>query len=70
MKKDQNGTHEIQKGIVIYNSPYTRENQFYSYQQQVRDSISKIYLKGKTKDSYMICRNDDLATRCGHVHQR
>ena len=62
MKKDQNGTHEIQKGIVIYNSPYNSENQFTtSYQQEVRDSVSKIYLKGKTKDSYMISRNDDLA---------
>ena len=62
MKKDQNGTHEIQKGIVIYNSPYTSENQFtINYQQQIRDSISKMYLKGTTKDSYMISRNDDLA---------
>ena len=62
MKKDQNGSHEIQKGIVIYNSPYTSENQFtVNYQQQIRDSISKMYLKGTTKDSYMISRNDDLA---------
>mgnify|MGYP006259823631 FL=1 len=62
MKKDQNGSHEIQKGIVIYNSPYTSENQFtINYQQQIRDSISKMYLKGTTKDSYMISRNDDLA---------
>lgn len=62
MKKDQNGTHEIQKGIVIYNSPYTSKNQFtINYQQQIRDSISKMYLKGTTKDSYMISRNDDLA---------
>ncbi len=62
MKKDQNGTHEIQKGIVIYKTPYYSESQFtIEHQQKLRDSISKIHLIGKTKDSYMISRNDDLA---------
>ena len=68
MKKDQNGIHEIQKGIVIYYSPYKSENQFtINYQKQARDSISKMYLKGKTKDSYMISRNDDLAPMKGQA---
>jgi hypothetical protein len=52
--KDQNGSHEIQKGIFIYKYPYVRKEQFEkSYQIKIRDSICKKYLRGKNKNSYM-----------------
>lgn len=52
--KDQNGSHEIQKGIFIYKYPYESEKQFKKqYQIRVRDSICKKYLRGQNKNTYM-----------------
>lgn len=61
IKKDQNGSHEIQKGIVIYKYPYSNQKQFQKQKQiRLRDSIFKIYLRGKNKDSYMITNLNGL----------
>jgi hypothetical protein len=54
IKKDQNGPHEIQKGLVIYKYPYYDKSQFTKeYQIKKRDSIGEKHLKGKQNDSYM-----------------
>jgi len=54
IKKDQNGPHEIQKGLVIYKYPYYDKNQFTKeYQIKKRDSIGEKHLKGKLNNSYM-----------------
>ena len=48
IKKDQNGSHEIQKGIVIYQQPYINETQFHLNNiLKTKDSIGEKYLKGK-----------------------
>ena len=61
IKKDQNGSHEIQKGIVIYQYPYNNQKQFQKQTQiRLRDSIFKIHLRGKNKDSYMITNLNGL----------
>ncbi len=52
--KDQNGSHEIQKGIVIYKYPYYNQKQFdKNIQIEIRDSICKKYLRGNKHNSYM-----------------
>ena len=62
MKKDQNGTHEIQKGIVVYTYPYYSESQFsINYHKEKRDSIGLHFLKGRESNSYMSTRDDDIA---------
>ena len=53
--KDQNGSHEIQKGIFIYKYPYESEKQFEKqYQIRLIDSICKKHLRGKNEKTYMI----------------
>tara|TARA_B100001287_G_scaffold70393_1_gene58012 strand:- start:19857 stop:20894 length:1038 start_codon:yes stop_codon:yes gene_type:complete len=55
IKKDQNGSHEIQKGIIIYKYPYYDQKQFErNILIKIRDSICKRYLRGKKDSSYMI----------------
>ena len=62
IKKDQNGSHEIQKGIVVYQKPYINENQFnQNYILKIKDSIGEKYLKGKKKKSYMITSKNDIS---------
>tara|TARA_B100000497_G_C7635008_1_gene381685 strand:+ start:255 stop:1292 length:1038 start_codon:yes stop_codon:yes gene_type:complete len=55
IKKDQNGSHEIQKGIIIYQYPYYNQKQFEkNIQIKIRDSICKKHLRGKKNNSYMV----------------
>tara|TARA_X000000950_G_C13869822_1_gene642397 strand:- start:1126 stop:2136 length:1011 start_codon:yes stop_codon:yes gene_type:complete len=62
IKKDQNGSHEVQKGIVVYQNPYINENQFnQNYILKLKDSIGEKYLKGKKKKSYMITSKNDIS---------
>jgi hypothetical protein len=59
--KDQNGSHEIQKGIFIYKYPYESEKQFEKqYQIRLRDSICKKHLRGKNEKTYMITLQSGL----------
>ena len=61
IKKDQNGSHEIQKGILIYKYPYYSPKQFKKQNQiNIRDSICKKYLRGKKNISYMITVKNGL----------
>ena len=54
IQKDQNGSHEIQKGIVMYQDNYINENQFEKRNIiLVKDSIGKVYLNGKSNNSFM-----------------
>ena len=54
IQKDQNGSHEIQKGIVMYQDKYINENQFEKKNIiLVKDSIGKVYLNGKSNNSFM-----------------
>jgi len=54
IQKDQNGSHEIQKGIVLYQEDYKNKNQFEKSKiLSVKDSLGKIYLRGKRDNSFM-----------------
>ena len=59
--KDQNGKHEIQKGLIIYEYDYVDEAQL-SLKNQIlfRDSIFKQHILGKTTDTFMETRKDNL----------
>ena len=62
IKKDQNGSHEIQKGIVIYQQPYINETQFnLNNILKTKDSIGEKYLKGKKNKSYMTTSKNDIS---------
>ncbi len=59
--KDQNGKHEIQQGLIIYEYDYVNEAQLSLKQQLLlRDSIFKQHILGKTKDTFMETRKDNL----------
>ena len=61
IKKDQNGSHEIQKGIILYYAPYINENQLQKNNiLKCRDSIGKKFLHGKKNNSYMTTSNNDI----------
>jgi hypothetical protein len=54
IQKDQNGSHEIQKGIVLYQEDYKNKNQFEKSKiLSVKDSLGKTYLRGKRDNSFM-----------------
>ena len=62
IKKDQNGSLEIQKGIVIYQQPYINETQFHLNNiLKTKDSIGEKYLKGKKNKSYMTTSRNDIS---------
>ncbi len=59
--KDQNGKHEIQQGLIIYEYAYKDPAQFKIEDQiSFRDSLYKHHILGKTEDSFMETRKDDL----------
>lgn len=61
IKRDQNGSHEIQKGVLIYKYPYYDQKQFKKqFQIKIRDSICEKYLRGKNDTSYMITVKNGL----------
>tara|TARA_Y100000385_G_C13096434_1_gene641611 strand:+ start:2560 stop:3576 length:1017 start_codon:yes stop_codon:yes gene_type:complete len=61
IKKDQNGSHEIQKGFIVYQSNYLNENQFQKKNiLKFRDSIGKRFLYGKKNNSYMITSKNGI----------
>ncbi len=62
IKKDNNGRHEIQQGILVYSYPYINENIF-SLENQIklRDSLLKKHVHGTVENSYMTTRKDMLA---------
>ena len=54
IQKDQNGSHEIQKGIILSQEDYKNKNQFEKNKIiTVKDSLGKIYLTGKRDSSFM-----------------
>tara|TARA_B100000768_G_scaffold167134_1_gene171026 strand:- start:4406 stop:5434 length:1029 start_codon:yes stop_codon:yes gene_type:complete len=54
IQKDQNGSHEIQKGIVLYQEDYKNKNQFEKSKiLSVKDSVGEAYLTGKRDNSFM-----------------
>jgi hypothetical protein len=54
IQKDQNGSHEIQKGIVLCQEDYKNKNQFEKSEiLSVKDSLGKAYLTGKRDSSFM-----------------
>ena len=54
IQKDQNGSHEIQKGIVLYQEDYKNKNQFEKSKiLSVKDSLGETYLRGKRDNSFM-----------------
>jgi hypothetical protein len=61
IEKDQNGKHEIQQGLIIYEYDYENQLQF-SLEHQIlfRDSIYKNHILGKTEDTFMEARKDNL----------
>ena len=61
IKKDQNGSHEIQKGIVLHQSLYFSKDQFLKNNLlKIRDSIGKKFLHGKKNNSYMITSKNSI----------
>tara|TARA_Y200000002_G_scaffold41974_3_gene30496 strand:- start:4155 stop:5177 length:1023 start_codon:yes stop_codon:yes gene_type:complete len=61
IQKDQNGPHEIQKGIIIYQSPYINKDQFQKNNiLNCRDSIGEKFLLGKKNNSYMITSKNSI----------
>ena len=61
IQKDQNGSHEIQKGIILYHSPYINKNQFHKNNiLKNRDSIGEKFLHGKKNNSYMATSNNGV----------
>ena len=54
LKKDQNGSHEIQTGIVLHQEDYENKNQFEKSEiLSVKDSLGGAYLTGKKNTSFM-----------------
>ncbi|MEK9619404.1 MAG: DUF4837 family protein [Flavobacteriales bacterium] len=54
IQKDQNGSHEIQRGIVLCQEDYKNKNQFEKSKiLSVKDSLGKAYLTGKRDSSFM-----------------
>ena len=63
IQKDQNGSHEIQKGIVLYQEDYKNKNQFeLSKIIWVKDSVGKAYLIGKKDNSFMKTVENEIST--------
>ena len=61
IEKDQNGKHEIQQGLIIYEYPYSRPSQFnLDHQIFFRDSIYKNHILGKKDSTFMESRKDEL----------
>ena len=62
IKKDQNGPHEIQRGIVIYQKPYKNQHQFSKESYiKLKDSIGKRFLKGEKKKSFMTTSKNNIS---------
>jgi hypothetical protein len=54
IQKDQNGSHEIQTGIVLHQEDYENKNQFEKNKiLSVKDSLGEVYLTGKRNNSFM-----------------
>ena len=54
IQKDQNGSHEIQKGIIMFQEDYKNKNQFEKSKiLSVKDSLGKAYLTGRRDSSFM-----------------
>ena len=54
IQKDQNGSHEIQKGIILCQEDYKNKNQFEKSKiLSVKDSLGKAYLTGRRDSSFM-----------------
>jgi len=61
IKKDQNGSHEVQKGILIYKQIYYHQRQFDKANLiKTRDSICYKYLRGKNNTTYMKTQESSL----------
>ena len=62
IQKDQNGSHEIQKGIVLHQNDYINKNQFEkSNLLWIKDSLGKTYLTGKSDNSFMKTVENELS---------
>lgn len=54
IQKDQNGSHEIQKGIILYETSYLNKNQFDGdFIISLNDSIGEKFLLGKDSSSFI-----------------
>ena len=54
IQKDQNGSHEIQTGIILHQENYENKNQFEKSKiLLVKDSLGGAYLTGKKNNSFM-----------------
>ena len=63
IQKDQNGSHEIQKGIILYETPYLNKSQFEGdFIISLNDSIGKKFLLGKDSSSFMQTAKTDFSS--------
>lgn len=63
IQKDQNGSHEIQKGIILYETPYLNKNQFDGdFIIRLNDSIGKKFLLGKDSSSFIQTVKNDFSS--------